>query len=234
MKKMNAFTLSEVLIALLVLGIIIAASVPSIMRLSPNKNAAMMKKAYYTTETIVNELINDSNYYPEYNSDGNETSGFDNADQKRVVGTTIDTTTNRKFKCLFASKLNIKENLENVCNAGGIDIVTTMDGMTWHLGGLRDSYSASYPVSHVEIDVDGKSNGVSVYNGDSNLGACPNADTWYTNCTDTWTDEIYKKKKFDRISITITPSGQIKIEHDQQALIEILSGQTKVIGGEND
>ena len=65
MTKFKGFTLSEVLIAMLVLGIIVSASVPVILKLAPNKNVAMIKKAYYTTETVVNGLINDQYYYPD-------------------------------------------------------------------------------------------------------------------------------------------------------------------------
>jgi len=227
MKKINAFTLSEVLIALLVLGIIIAASVPSIMRLSPNKNAAMMKKAYYTTETIINELINDAYYYPEVNSAGTSTDGFNNTDNKTVAGTAITTNSTRKLQCLFASKLNIQESIAEVCAAGGTDVVTTMDGMTWNLGGLSNGAAAG----RVEIDVDGKNNGVNSYNG-SDLKACANSDTWYTSCNGDL--DSYKQKKFDRISITITRAGQISIGHTQTALINILNGTTDIIGGDDD
>ena len=127
MKKTKGFTLSEVLIALLVLGIIVASSVPVILKLAPNKNVAMMQKAYYMTTDVVNSLINDSYYYPDLsiNCQGGLASGAVHAtyggtcyygfDYPASVQVNSSIEANggvaRKMRCLFASKLNIKENL---------------------------------------------------------------------------------------------------------------------------
>lgn len=228
MKISQGFTLSEILIALLVLGIIVAASVPVIMNLSPNKNAIMIKKAYYTTETIIHGLINDSVYYPEKDT----TVGFDNRD---VVVSPFDSTKtingNAKLPCLFASKLNIKEDLATSCSGtSSPDTVTTMDGMTWYLEGLESLGSTSTTNGTIEIDVDGIDNGVNAYNGTS-LKACTTKDKWGTACTEALTAR--QTKKFDRISITVTPDGQIKILN-QDAFTNILNGKTKLIGGDDD
>lgn len=228
MKKLQGFTLSEILIALLVLGIIVAASVPVILNLSPNKNGIMMKKAYYATETVIQALINDSTYYPA--KDG--TVGFDNRDEvvspfdsgKKING-------NAKFPCLFASKLNIKDDLATVCTGTtSPDTVTTMDGMTWNLQGLQNLGNTSTTNGTIEIDVDGIDNGVSAYNG-TTLKACTSKDTWGSACNSEPTAR--QTKKFDRISITITPDGQLKVLN-QEAFTNILNGKTKLIGGDDD
>lgn len=222
MKKLKGFTLSEILIAMLVLGIIIAASVPVILQMSPNKNAIMMKKAYYATETIIESLINDVTYYPENDS----ASGFQNTDTVKVAGTAIDTTSGAKLACLFASKLNIKQDLADVCS-GTIDLVTTMDGMDWDLSGLTNGAT-----NYLRVDVDGEDNGLGQFYTNIS-GTCPAVYTWNgTGSCGAATEKT--KKKFDRILITIGSDGSISIPADEVALIDILSGKTKLIGGDED
>ena len=249
MIKFKGFTLSEVLIALLVLGIIVSASVPVIMKLAPNKNVAMIKKAYYTTETIVNSLINDQYYYPDhsFHCQGGQTSGSTNPTTggtcyygfDYLAEVQIDNTTNSssdatsKFACLFASKLNIKEDLEDVCD-GSIKEVTTLDGITWNFSGINMSGNSS----QLYIDVDGKNNGVNAYsytNGANKTGVCSDNSTWGNACNGNLTPRI--KKNFDRIQIKIEQSGRIGISTSpniQQDFIDIISGKKKVISADDD
>ena len=129
----KSFTLSEIVIALAVLGIIVAACVPIILNMSPNKNDIMIRKAYYTTEQIISDLINDENYFPDgdlSNSDDYSIAGVDNPSP------------DYKLRCLFASKLNLDttnsnfDNLSVACegNDEGTDdvILYTHDGMVWN------------------------------------------------------------------------------------------------------
>lgn len=236
MRIAKGFTLSEILIAMLVLGIIVAASVPVIMNLTPNKNAIMMKKAYYATESIVHSLINDPNYYPDMtqncikedgtleNSGTNDCYyGFDYADGTiEVPGVTNAVNSSYKLHCLFASKLNIKEDLNNVCN-GTLNTVTTMDGMTWNIGGLSNGSADG----HIHIDVDGINKGVNAYYG-SNLKICSSETTWDTACNTELTAR--SKKHFDRIKITIDKEGRLSIPNDQEEFEKIISGETKLMG----
>ena len=59
MRRFKGFTLTELMIALAVLGILVAVVTPAIMRARPNKNKMMVKKTFYTVENIVSSLIND-------------------------------------------------------------------------------------------------------------------------------------------------------------------------------
>lgn len=226
MKKSSGFTLSEILIAMLVLGIIIAASVPVILNMTPNKNGIMMKKAYYATETIIHSLINDADYYPDKTDEPTPLYGFEDNTGVTVTGTSITAPSTYKLQCLFASKLNIKEDLAQVC-AGTTLTVTTMDGMSWNLSGLSNSAADGT----VQIDVDGINNGVNAYNG-TNLKACSTATTWGAACNTALNKQ--HKKKFDRIEITISKDGKLSVKNGQDALIDIISGKTKLIGGDND
>ena len=247
MIKFRGYTLSEILIALLVLGIIVSASVPVIMKLAPNKNVAMIKKAYYITESIVNGLINDPYYYPDNSihcKDGTTSSqslnpatggtcyfGFDDLRAVKVENinyTTAPGDADAKFRCLFASKLNIKEDLISICN-GTINEVTTMDGMTWNFASLN----AAYNNSTIQIDVDGKNNGVHAYSKTTGKGLCEDVDDWsITVCDEELTPRI--KKNFDRIEINIQRDGKISISNPQEDFINIISGKKKVISGDDD
>lgn len=220
MNKLKGFTLAEILIAMLVLGIIIAASVPVILQMTPNKNAVMMKKAYYTTETIVESLINDTTYYPD------DSKGFEDSTVVKIPGTADDCPSATKLQCLFASKLNIKEDLSTICTTAPPNpiIVTTMDGMSWNLSGLSNS-SADGSLS---IDVDGADNGVAAYFG----GACPNSESWSTGVC-IGDPSGYTLKKVDRMEIKIAKDGILSI-HGQGPLVDIISGKTKLIGGDDE
>ena len=61
MKK--AFTLAEALVTMAIIGIVMALSIPAVIQ-STNDTRPLFKKAYYTVETVVNELINDTSLYP--------------------------------------------------------------------------------------------------------------------------------------------------------------------------
>lgn len=236
MKFSKGFTLSEILIAMLVLGIIVAASVPVILNLTPNKNAIMMKKAYYATESIIHSLINDPNAYPDKTvycdengsnaNGGNCYFGFEDQDEEVYVSGVGKVSGMKKFRCLFASKLNIKEDLNNVCN-GDLEEVTTMDGITWFIGKLDSGDD------ELEIDVDGKDKGVNAYYLKTNKGSCPSAATWgLISCNAELKNRA--KKNFDRIQIKIGKDGQLSIDDQQEEFLNILNGTKKLIGGDDD
>ncbi len=235
MKIVKGFTLSEILIAMLVLGIIVAASVPVILNLTPNKNAIMMKKAYYATESIIHSLINDPNYYPDQSANCNGTAswsgtdgcyyGFDDTTSVTLLGN-ITTTSATKLQCLFASKLNIKEDLAAVCN-GSKTIVNTMDGMTWDLTGLVGGTNSNY----LRVDVDGEDKGINKFF--VNSMTCDTIYSWNgaAACGDAGKKT---KKKFDRINITISPEGKLSIPEKQEEFIKVLSGERKLMGDDDE
>ena len=65
MRRFKGFTLTELMVALAVIGILVAVVTPAIMKTRPNKNKMMVKKTFYTTEQIVANLINDARLYPD-------------------------------------------------------------------------------------------------------------------------------------------------------------------------
>ena len=65
MRRFKGFTLTELMVALAVIGILVAVVTPAIMKTRPNKNKMMVKKSFYITEQIVSSLINDERLYPD-------------------------------------------------------------------------------------------------------------------------------------------------------------------------
>ncbi len=101
MKKIKAYTLSELMIALTVLGVLCAIVLPGLINNNPNQNKLMIKKAYNVFVDITNDLINDSENYPviyglcpDTKTDGY--IGFDCAE------------TDSKFPYLFLTRLSTK------------------------------------------------------------------------------------------------------------------------------
>lgn len=141
MKMRRAFTLAEIMVVLAVIGVIVAIITPTIVKLKPNKNKIMFKKAYYVTERVINELINDEGFY----SDSDESlPGFVNEGNATLYGVTISG--NSKFCKLFASKLNTSKltATDDIdCTTSALSTPTpggtgsgnfvTNDGITWHI-----------------------------------------------------------------------------------------------------
>ncbi|MDR1326824.1 MAG: type II secretion system GspH family protein [Heliobacteriaceae bacterium] len=150
MKKLRGFTLAELMIALVVLGVLMAVVTPAIMSTRPDKNKMMIKKAYYVAEGIVSNLINNPALYPDNTdncvADPAPTAdnpcywGFDDKRQVNSGGaqstdlngliTTgkLNYTGNNKFNLLFAEHLNVKA---VDATSTSLNSVTTNDGMQW-------------------------------------------------------------------------------------------------------
>lgn len=60
----KGFTLSEVLMAIFVLGLLAAVLVPTLTKSAPDRNKIMFKKAYFSLERAVSLMINDNANYP--------------------------------------------------------------------------------------------------------------------------------------------------------------------------
>lgn len=221
--KKNGFTLSELMIALTVLGLLCAALLPAILRTTPNQNKIMIKRAYYTTANVVSDMINDPNLYPVMNSSGSVTTGFDNMEAVTYAGETYGgNPTNdgngafAKFIGLFAAHLNIDGEINKECPTASVDpdappvivpggssgwkycrIFTTPDGILWD---LRTTHKVETFKTTTIITVD--------VNGDKK-----------PNCLqgDSDADEACKDRtsNFDRFSMVISDDGTITIPEAQ-------------------
>lgn len=152
MRRFKGFTLTELMVALAVIGILVAVVTPAIVKNRPNKNKMMVKKSFYTVEQIVNSMINDEALYPDMTifcppnpqEGGTCAFGFDDAatvahkDGKQYMGL-------YKFAMLFKDNLNVKsdytgadngaENVNNPMNPASnllfYPIFYTTDGIKW-------------------------------------------------------------------------------------------------------
>lgn len=137
----KGFTLSELIIAIGVLGVLCVIMIPAIHNAVANKNTMLIKKAYSTTAEIVQELLSDSACYPDRtNAANNPTVGFDdpagypNCDEwgKNHRNEKTRSDSQRKFERLFFSKLNVDEEAtQNLINAGISHRKVTTDGLAW-------------------------------------------------------------------------------------------------------
>lgn len=214
MRRLKGFTLTELMVALAVIGILVAVVTPTIMKTRPNKNKMMIKKTFYTTEQIVATLINDARLYPdmreacdsEWLANNTETDdmycawGFDYDNKISYEGETYEGDT--KFEGLFKSRLNVK--------AGTDDVFYTTDGVKWDLSGTKGAWDPGYTsgpqdagIGKILIDV----------NGDDP----PNARQSAASADD-----------FDQYVIEVMANGKLKIAEEDTKAIEYVTINTSI------
>lgn len=131
----SAFTLAELLVALAVIGILIAILMPLIMNIMPNQKVMMAKRANYTIESVVSNLLNDSACYPDEDDRVGLANGWGYADCDLWGGNenpgTITTEGNpaEKFATLFKEQLQLVK--DSFTSANGAWKFKTKDGMSW-------------------------------------------------------------------------------------------------------
>lgn len=132
----KGFTLSEVMIAMTVLGVLAAILVPTVMKTMPSANNVMFKKAYSSVEKSVSNMISDEANYPSgaiWNNVGVPTAcqigglnvecGFHNTE-------TTQNGTMDKFFYFFKEQFNTTT--DPVWTAGThLGTFTTNDGIAW-------------------------------------------------------------------------------------------------------
>lgn len=153
MKRLKGFTLSEIMVALAVIGVLVAVVTPVIMQTKPNKNKMMVKKSFYTIEQVVSSLINDEHLYPDMreNCEGSDLTncawGFDYDDAVKSEG--MEYKGDYKFAALFKEKLNVaKEVVSSKVSGAGPDsgdfypVFYTSDGIKWDFTGTKGAWTS--------------------------------------------------------------------------------------------
>ena len=155
--KKTGFTLGEVAITVAIIGFLAATFLPVIKNAMPNQEQLMFKKAYYLTERLVAEMVNDEELYPE----------VEETDAKQFFGNTVGvryrgkeyTGGDTKFCELMAAKIN--NSSEPSCtaqtkfadNTKPTGTLTTADGMVWILP--ISSFADETTAQEIYIDVNG-------------------------------------------------------------------------------
>ncbi|MBO6257070.1 prepilin-type N-terminal cleavage/methylation domain-containing protein [bacterium] len=204
--KNKAFTLTELLIALAVIGVLIAILLPVISNLMPDQNAIMAKRAYHGVQTVTSSLINDEACYPNktYALGDEARVGFDDgygyADCTLWGGVEnqnyIDEEdANSKFLTLFTNKLDLNTNdSESVLLNGATTYqFTTKDKMIWTAQNMNLASTNTDPSIELMIDVNG-------------------ADK--PNCASATQEGCANKKDFDRFTVKIHADGKLDILED--------------------
>lgn len=201
----NAFTLTELLVALGVVAILCAILMPVIFNLIPNQNTIMAKRAYYTIQTIVSELINDEACYPDKTSSVTDRRiGFDDG-----AGTanclewtnTGSTDSAGKFKTLFRDKLGLD---------GSADDFDTADGIQWKFSNAAFN-SGNTTGGSIKLSVD--------VNGEEDPN-CSNTNNYNTELGSGGSNCSSRKSGFDRFQVTIYGNGKVEINSSDKWAIE--------------
>lgn len=141
----KGFTLAEMLIALGVIGVIAALTMPLLHKIIPTKEDTTKKKADYLVQQIVNQLYDDDIMYPKTKE---FTVGFQNTEKATIFNPAtkklVDYEGNTKFCELFASRMVVASGsgpivCENQINESGTTLArgkrsfTAKDGIEWYL-----------------------------------------------------------------------------------------------------
>lgn len=214
MRKFTGFTLAELMIALAVIGILVAVVTPAIVKTRPNKNRIMVKKTFYTVENVVSSLINDERLYPDMRDGCYETPinatcawGFDMEDKVTYEGVDYDGET--KFPLLFATKLNVKSADDTNY------IYYTNDGVKWDLSGTKDAWTSGKSKVGTFADASPDA-GKGVISIDVNGDEEPNAFCTAAN------------EDCDQYKVEILANGKLRIDPEHTRAIEYVTINTSM------
>lgn len=150
----RGFTLAEMTITLGLIGVLAVILLPVLKNSQPNEEMLKFKKAYYITERIVSELVNDDELYPEPDAVG-AADYLGNTEAVTFHGQEFSG--HDKFCKLFAEKVNTAsaENASCVATAlfesGGS--FATSDGIVWILP--VTSFDEENTPYEIQIDTNG-------------------------------------------------------------------------------
>ena len=178
MKKLKlGFTLSEILVTLGLMSFLLLILASTLRNVTPDQDKIMLKKAYKLTETIVSELVNDVELYPEPEDASGDWALANTAPVNNYYssGTVSDST---KFCELFKSRLNVakthKTCEQSTSEAGmrtsadslvALRSFTTSDGIDWFV--TATDFGTNSAPCIIDVDVNGFNKGVNCFEGDT-------------------------------------------------------------------
>lgn len=153
--KIKAFTLSEVMITIGVLGVLAAMLIPTLTKHTPSQRKMLFKKAYSSLEKAVGELANDEANYPSSEMGTIGSVSVQKAFNNTSTSGTIVPSSNDKFCYLLSDLMNTVGTIN--CPTSGSMTFKTTDGIIWNLyyGGTHFPLSLTDYSTRVVVDVNG-------------------------------------------------------------------------------
>lgn len=165
MKKNFAFTLAEIMIVLVVIGVLTAVLLPAARNIMPDENVVKFKKAHNTLTSAVREVVTVDKYYRDGMLNQKQPSGT--TDSEYFCNTLADIMNVRTSNCGNSANgtntLASNGNFDNACATKG-PVITTADGVQFYLPNKTGQFDATtktggflsqYKVVCIDIDGDG-------------------------------------------------------------------------------
>ena len=129
----KGFTMTEILVALSIVGVLSAIMIPAFYRAKPNQEMLMLKKSYYMISRAISETINDEGFYKETNNP--DESGFADTTENIEPYHGVKASGNTKFCELVAARMNVDGDVHCTANRTLADggHFKTQDGAVWLL-----------------------------------------------------------------------------------------------------
>lgn len=181
-KKKYAFTMAEMLIVLTVVGTMATVIMYAISSVKPDSNVVMFKKAFYVTEKIIAEMLDDDALYPKNTSPGlsnQNTEAYHNGEVIKSDATTSSIKSDAalgasKFCAVFARKVNTTGTVN--CTTDRVAFTSTgtgggnfrtADGVVWRFPVKSCVGTGTQPAADLQITID--VNGPKKHNCEDNV-----------------------------------------------------------------
>lgn len=229
MKRLNkAFTLTELLVALGVIAILCAVLLPVIFNLMPNQNIIMAKRAYYTIQTAISEMLNDEACYPDRTSSVDRPRvGLDDGIGYVGCGPWKSVTSDNsqtKFLYVFKDKLGLYT--EGATTENNKTKFSTPDGMDWAITDFAFTNTGTGNGGSVQITVD--VNGKDAPN-------CAGDGYSYATQLGTGNDSACSGRTsgYDRFRVKILGNGQVIIRAEDKWAVNAVKVNRNITSDKN-
>jgi len=159
--KQNAFTLAEIMIVLVVIGILTAILLPAGFQSAPDENIMKFKKANTTLYRVINELVNSDKYYKDgdlgIRPNGTLIDGTHEGDYTYFCNSIADIVSTKSVDCsdkrtnnqgyvsnIYSDKVAFVDNLCKIVQADEIKAEITMnDGVVIYSANPQTVFGAT-------------------------------------------------------------------------------------------